>query len=144
MSSTFSRDELAAAFDRYTVVQQAQDWNAYCDVFTDDAIYVEHALGTFVGRDAIRAWLVPVMAPLVAWEYPRRWTAFGDDFVVFGWGNVMPTPPGDDNTYAFEGVTKIDYAGDDRWSRQEDIYNNEEMKEVLSRWMAAGGKLGSG
>jgi hypothetical protein len=140
--TTVPRDELVAAFDRYTIVQQAQDWDAYCDVFTDDAVYVEHALGTFVGRDAIRAWLVPVMEPLVGWEYPRLWTAFGDDFVVFGWGNVMPTPAGDDGTYSFEGVTKIDYAGNDQWSRQEDTYNNEEMMDVLGRWMAAGGKLG--
>jgi ketosteroid isomerase-like protein len=141
--ATHPRDDLVEAFDRYTAVQQAQDWDAYCDVFTDDAVYVEHALGTFEGRDAIRAWLVPVMAPLVGWEYPRTWTAFGDDFVVFGWSNVMPTPPGDDGTYAFEGVTKLDYAGDDRWCRQEDIYNNEEMKDVLGRWLAAGGELGA-
>jgi hypothetical protein len=140
--TTYPRDELAAAFERYAAVQQAQEWDAYCDVFTPDAVYVEHALGTFEGRDEIRAWLVPVMAPLVGWEYPTTWTAFGDDFVVFGWRNIMPPPPGDDGTYSFDGVTKLDYAGDDRWSRQEDTYNNEEMNEVLGRWMAAGGRLG--
>jgi ketosteroid isomerase-like protein len=141
--TAYAREELVEAFDRFHEVQQAQDWSAYCDIFTEDAVYVEHALGTFDGRDAIRKWLVPVMEPLVGWEYPTLWTAFGDDFVVFGWDNVMPTPAGDDAVYHFTGVTKIDYAGHGRWSRQEDIYNNEEMKDVLGRWFAAGGKLGA-
>jgi hypothetical protein len=140
---THTRDELVEAYERYVEVGQAQDWSAYCDLFTDDAVYVEHALGTFEGREAIRAWLVPVMEPLVGWEYPTLWTAFGDDFVVFGWGNTMPSPDGDSNVYSFTGVTKIDYAGAGLWCRQEDIYNNEEMKEVLGRWLAAGGKLGA-
>jgi ketosteroid isomerase-like protein len=140
--TTHTRDELEAAFADFSAKQKAQDWSAYCDVFTDDAVYVEHALGTFEGRDAIREWLVPCMAPLVGWVYPTLWVAYGDDFVVFGWDNVMPTPAGDTGTYSFAGVTKIDYAGDGRWSRQEDTYNNEEMKAVLGRWLAAGGTLG--
>jgi len=138
---TFTTDELAAAFQEFLVVQAAQDWDAYCDVFTDDAVYVEHALGTYEGRDAIRAWLVPVMEPLEGWEYPTLWTTYGDDKVAFGWSNQMPSPEGDDTVYAFGGVTVLDYAGDGRWSKQEDIYNNEEMKDVLGRWLAAGGKL---
>jgi hypothetical protein len=140
--TTYSRDDLEAAFAMFSETQKAQDWSAYCEVFTDDAVYVEHALGTYEGRDAIRDWLVPCMAPLVGWEYPTLWVAYGDDFVVFGWDNVMPTPTGDNGTYSFAGVTKIDYAGDNRWRRQEDTYNNEEMKEVLGRWLAAGGRLG--
>lgn len=140
--TTFTRAELESAYTAFAEQQKTQDWDAICDVFTDDAVYVEHALGTFEGRDAIRAWLVPCMAPLVGWEYPTLWVAYGDDFVVFGWDNVMPTPDGDDGTYSFAGITKIDYAGDNLWKRQEDTYNNEEMKEVLGRWLKAGGKLG--
>jgi len=138
---TYTTDELAAAFDDFLVVQRAQDWDAYCEVFTDDAVYVEHALGTYEGRDAIRAWLVPVMEPLVGWEYPTLWTTYGDDKVAFGWSNRMPAPDGDASVYEFGGVTVLDYAGGGRWSKQEDIYNNEEMKDVLARWLAAGGKL---
>jgi len=140
--TTYDRAELEAAYADFAALQQTQDWNAICDrLYTDDAVYVEHALGTFEGREAIRAWLVPCMAPLVGWEYPTTWVAYGEDFVVLGWDNVMPTPDGDDGTYSFAGVTKIDYAGGNRWSRHEDIYNNEEMKEVLGRWMQAGGTL---
>jgi ketosteroid isomerase-like protein len=140
--TTYSRAELEAAYADFVEQQKTEDWDAICNVFTNDAVYVEHALGTFEGRDAIRAWLVPCMAPLVGWEYPTLWVAYGDDFVVFGWDNVMPTPEGNDGRYSFAGITKIDYAGNNLWKRQEDTYNNEEMKEVLGRWLKAGGKLG--
>ena len=83
------------------------------------------------------------MAPLVGWVYPTLWVVYGEDFVVFGWDNILPPPPGDSGTYSFAGVTKIDYAGNDLWCRQEDTYNNEEMKAVLGRWLAAGGQLGA-
>ncbi len=36
----------------------------------------------------------------------------------------------------------IDYAGDGLWSREEDIYNEVEMQNVLSAWLAAGGRFG--
>jgi hypothetical protein len=138
----FSDEEVEVAFRAGMAIQAAQDWNGWCDVFTDDAVYVEHALGTYVGRDAIRAWLVPVMAPLVGWEYPERWHLVGGDRVVSYWDNVMPTPEGLDERFAFSGVTVLDYAGDGRWAREEDIYNEVEMQAVLQRWLAAGGRLG--
>ena len=62
-------------------------------------------MGTFVGREAIREWLVPVMAPLVGWEYPTKWILVGDDRAVHYWDNIMPTPAGDSGTYLFSGIT---------------------------------------
>jgi SnoaL-like protein len=143
--SQFTHDELESAFQASRPPQDRQDWNAYCDLFTDDAVYVEHELGTFVGRDAIRAWLVPVMAPLVGWEYPVHWHMVGDeDKVVTYWENVMPSPPGDDRRHSFCGMTVLTYAGDGTWSRQEDFYNGKEMEATLTAWLEAGGALGSG
>jgi ketosteroid isomerase-like protein len=138
----FSDDEVERELRRFLEVQYAQDWNGMCDFFTEDAVYVEHALGTFVGREAIRDWLVPVMAPLVGWTYPTKWILVGDDRAVHYWGNVMPTPEGDSGTYAFSGITVVDYAGDGQWSREEDIYNEVEMRATLDAWLAAGGKFG--
>ena len=138
----FTDEELEAAYQASRPSQDANDWDAYCDLFTEDAVYVEHELGTFVGRDAIRAWLVPVMAPLVGWEYPVHWHLVGDGRVVSYWENVMPTPAGDDGHYSFFGMTVLTYAGDGKWSRQEDMYNGKEMEATLHRWLAAGGTLG--
>lgn len=139
---TFSDEEVEAAFATYERVQAAGDWDAFCDLFTDDAEYVEHEFGTFEGRDAIREWLVPTMAPLVGWTYPVRWHLVGDDKVVLYWENIMPTPAGDDGSYSFFGITVITYGGDGKWSREEDIYNYKVTEAVLDEWLAAGGKLG--
>ncbi len=138
----FSDSEIEQELLRFLEVQHAQDWAGMCDFFTEDAVYVEHAMGTFVGREAIREWLVPVMAPLVGWEYPTKWTLVGDDRAVHYWDNIMPTPAGDTGTYLFSGITVIDYAGGGLWSREEDIYNEVEMQNTLNAWLAAGGVFG--
>ena len=31
------------------------------DLFTEDRLYVEHMYGTMRGREAVRAWIVPIM-----------------------------------------------------------------------------------
>jgi ketosteroid isomerase-like protein len=139
----FTDDELELAFESYREAMQLDDWDAYCDLFTEDAVYVEHELGTFVGREAIRAWLVPVMAPLVGWEYPVHWHLVGGDKIVSYWENVMPSPPGDEQRYSFFGITVMTYAGDGRWSREEDMYNGKEMDAALKKWLGAGGTLGT-
>ena len=54
---TFDRAEIEAAFAEYrhrAEDSQDTDWAAWADLFTDDALYVEHNLGTFRGKDAIR------------------------------------------------------------------------------------------
>jgi hypothetical protein len=138
----FSDAEIEQQLLSFLEIQHAQQWDAMCDYFTEDAVYIEHAMGTFEGRDAIRAWLVPVMAPLVGWVYPTKWYLVGDDKAVHYWDNILPPPAGDTNEYLFSGITVIDYAGDGLWSREEDIYNEVEMQKVIDAWLAAGGRFG--
>jgi hypothetical protein len=54
-------------------VQQAGDWSAYADLFTEEGVYVEHHFGNLRGREAIRSWLVPVMEPCEDWSFPVEW-----------------------------------------------------------------------
>ena len=52
------------------------DWDDFADNFTEDAVYVEHAFGTFRGRDEIRAWSVPTMTTFpggVMTGFPLAW-----------------------------------------------------------------------
>ena len=54
----WSREELEAAFQKYQRavidVGKTWDWSGYADHFTEDAKYVEHALGNMEGRENIR------------------------------------------------------------------------------------------
>jgi ketosteroid isomerase-like protein len=141
--TAYPREEIEATLARHRAVQAAQDWSAYADFFTEDGVYVEHELGTFVGREPIREWLVPVMAPLAdaGWEYPVDWTLIEGNRAVVRWWNVLPNPDGRSEPYRFAGISVLDYAGDGKFSRQEDFYNMKECEQVLREWFAAGGSL---
>ncbi|HEX7824869.1 MAG TPA: nuclear transport factor 2 family protein, partial [Mycobacterium sp.] len=56
--NTFSRAELIAAFDVFeqTVDRAAQtrDWDPWTDHYTEDVLYIEHAMGTMHGREEVR------------------------------------------------------------------------------------------
>ncbi len=133
---THARREVEAAFQRTRAAQDADDWDAYADCFTEDAVYVEHHFGTFRGREAIRAWLVPVMEPLVGWTYPTEWCVVEGDRLVFLWKNRLPGQRADGSYYEFSGVTTMIYAGDGLFSYQEDIYNFDETRRVMAAWKA--------
>ena len=139
----FDRDEIEAAFRKQREFNDQQRWSEYCELFTDDGVYVEHEMGTFVGPAAIKAWIIPTMAPLVdaKWEYPMEWYTIDGNRVIFKWRNVLPNVDGVAGGYEFAGVTILEYAGDGKFSLQEDIYNMKECEAVMTRWFAAGGTL---
>ena len=43
--------------------------------------------------------------------------------------------------YQFAGITVLEYAGNDKFSYQEDVYNMKECENVMKEWFAAGGKF---
>lgn len=141
--TTFPRDEIEAAFRRQRALNDSQDWEHYVDLFTDDAVYVEHEMGTFRGKDAIREWIVPTMAPLVhaGWDYPLDWYVIDGNRVIFRWWNRLPNVDDRAEPYQFAGMTVLEYAGDGRFSYQEDIYNMKECEAVMREWFAAGGSI---
>ena len=58
----FPRQEVEAAFREYLERANANDWDAWCDLFTEDVHYVDHFFGVMEGLDAVRNWMVPLMA----------------------------------------------------------------------------------
>ena len=56
---------------RDTQILVGEDWDAWVDCFTDDVVYVEHVLGIMHGREAVRAWIKPIMA-----QYGEIYTAY--------------------------------------------------------------------
>ena len=120
----FSRDEIEQAFRAYWQAGAVgENWDAWADLFTEDADYVEHVLGNLKGREAIRAWIKPIMAQ------------YGELYSKYEWHTVDPDAgrvivymqnrrdhPGGSGVIDFPGITILDYAGNRKWKREEDFW----------------------
>ncbi len=122
--STYSRDELEQAFRVYWRTGACgEDWNAWANLFTEDCTYFEHWYGLMHGREAVRAWIVPVMA-----KYLEIYTAYEWHVIDAERGRVVfyvqnrRDHPGGKGTIDFPGVSIIEYAGNGRWKREEDYW----------------------
>jgi hypothetical protein len=138
----FSADEIA---DAYAAFHQQVDgfvatgsWEGYADLFTPDAEYVEHAMGTFRGREEIRAWSVRTMTTYpgrVMTGFPLSWQVVDADAarLVCEVRNPMPDP-GDGTMLEEPNITIMTYAGDGLFSREEDVYNPLRFLRMAVRW----------
>jgi hypothetical protein len=121
--ATYPVEEVDAAFRKYWQTGAVgEDWDAWADLFTEDAVYVEHVLGTLHGREAIRAWIKPIMA-----QYGEIYTAYEWHMVESSGRAVVYMQnrrdhPGGDGVLDFPGITILQYAGGGLWSMEEDYW----------------------
>jgi len=135
----FSHDELDGAFVTYwRTGAVGENWSAWADLFTEDVEYVEHQLGNLSGREAVRAWIVPLMV-----QYRELYTAYEwhtvdveRGRVIFYMQNRRDHPSGE-GLIDFPGVSIIDYAGDGLWSRQEDYWAVEKGTQAYLEYQKA-------
>lgn len=135
-------EEIEQAFVAYqrTVVEitHSGDWSRFADQFTEDATYEEHALGTFVGREAIREWAVRTMTAFpgnTMTSFPIAWHVVDapTSRVICDVRNLMPDP-GDGSAHEASNLTILTYAGGGLWSREEDVYNPMRFAKMSVRW----------
>jgi ketosteroid isomerase-like protein len=141
--SAVSRDEVESEFQKFLARGEASDWNAWADQFTEDAEYVEHAMGHFHGREEIRKWITETMASVSGMTFPIDWHVIDGNRVIMYCWNVFEPLPGMTGEYKFAVVTILDYAGNGQWSREEDIYNEKEAEEVLGRFLEDAASAGA-
>ena len=134
--SEFSREEIEREFQRRIAMQERDDWKGFGETFTQNAVYVEHHEGTFEGREAILAWLIPVMDRCRGWTYPIDWVAIDGNRVIYHWKNRLPGKRPDGSFYEFAGLSVVEYAGNGQWSFQEDVYNWEIGEKVIQDYIA--------
>ena len=143
----FPREEVEAEFAKYreraAKAVETGDWDQWTDQFTEDAHYREHHYGYFNGQDEIRAWIKGVMQPFPTMEFPVKWSVINGNRVNALIPNILPPPAGDDGYYGFDVHTILHYAGNGKWSYEEDVYSPKEAEEVVARWIAAGGVIPS-
>ena len=134
----WSKAELDDAFRTYwRVGAVGEDWNAWCDLFTDDALYIEHMYGNMRGRENIRGWIVPVMAKYLEIYTGYEWHTVDEERgrVILYVQNRRDHPSGT-GTCDFPGVTILDYAGNGRWSQEEDYYSISGRDRAMKEYQA--------
>lgn len=143
----YAREELEQALQHYNAARdrasKTGDWSVWAEVFTDDADYIEHAFGVFKGKAQIRDWITAVMAPFPHMTFPQDWVAFDDESgaIVFQCQNRLPHPTDPSGApFEFPTWTRLTYAGDNKFSCEEDIYNPaRDANRVVAAWLKAGG-----
>jgi len=74
--------------------------------------------------------------------FPVTWCSIDGNRVSARIPNILPDPTGGSGSeYSFEVNTILHYAGDGKWSYEEDVYNPREAEKVVAAWVAAGGTV---
>jgi len=120
---TYPIEEVEAAFRTYWQTGAVgENWDAWADLFTKDALYVEHVLGNLHGNEAIREWIRPIMA-----QYGELYTVYewhmvdSSGRVVVYMQNRRDNPSGQ-GVLDFPGITILQYAGGGKFSMEEDFW----------------------
>ena len=138
--------EVEATIARYVAVREAieagdQTWADLAQFFTEDAVYIDPAWGRIQGLDTIREFFVESMTGLEDWRFPLLFTAMNGDEVVTVWQQILPGSRPDGRPFAQTGVSLLRYAGDGKFSFEEDLLN---MAHVLEDLAASAWRPGPG
>lgn len=134
------RSEVEAAFKKYLQVGAFdRDWNAWADLFAEDAYYYEVQYGIFRGREAIRRWITTTMAGVPDMFFPPpKWVMIDGDRVCFCIPNAYPHPQDPARTIAFDTISILQYR-DGLWASEEDYYDVKLSVDARRAFRAAGG-----
>ncbi|MFT4125452.1 MAG: nuclear transport factor 2 family protein [Gordonia sp. (in: high G+C Gram-positive bacteria)] len=151
LAPTFGADELHAAFADFqrtvTEIGVSRDWDRFAEMFTVDADYIEHALGTMHGREEIRTWIWRTMTAFPGSHmtgFPALWHVVDAPTgrVICEVDNPM-RDPGDGTRITATNLTILTYAGDGLWSVEEDVYNPAEFGRAAMTWCRTAADLGT-
>jgi len=132
----YPEQEIRDAYDRLVETRERVEsgelpWDALAAFFTVDATFIDPAWGRIQGIDAIKKFLVESMAGLEDWSFPRVFTAVDGDVLVSGWQNRLPGRRADGSYYEALGISVMTYAGNGRFSKEEDVLNMVHVMELI-------------
>lgn len=123
------REEVEATVAKYVELREQIDrgdessFGILADLYTDDAVYIDAAWGRLEGREAIAEWLVESMVGLGDWRFPIEFTAIDGDHVIVKWTQIIPGTRPDGSPAVQSAYSHLIYAGDGKFSYEEDSYN---------------------
>jgi ketosteroid isomerase-like protein len=133
-----AREEVEATVKRYVELREAIDsgqldsFAVLADMYTDDAVYVDASWGRLEGQPAIADWLEYSMVGLMDWRFPIEFTAIEGDHVIVKWTQIIPGQREDGSPYTQSAYSHLIYAGDGKFSYEEDCYNMTHVLEDVS------------
>ncbi len=131
------RAEIEATLERYQDLRrridagEVQGWTGIADFFTDDCVYIDPAWGRVEGIAALRSFLDESMRGLEDWTFPVEYVAIEGDTVVIKWTEVSPGTRDDGTAFEQSGYSTLVYAGNGKFSYEEDLLNMAHVNEDL-------------
>jgi len=148
-SKVFAREEIEAALDDYGARFNSGDIAHWCDILSDDVLYVDGHFGVFRGRKAVREWATALSSGQTALKFVSAWYQIDGNVVVnFNWGR-FPNPDGsyepydswrnpggplDKYPYQFQNLSILVYGGDGMFCYEQDFYSAPAYTGIMERW----------
>jgi len=131
------REEIEAAIEHYLQVRSDAEegrggWDDLDQLFTDDATFIDPAWGRVTGIENLRTFWRESMQGLDDWRFPHLGHLIDGDQVVLKWANRLPGQRDDGSFYDVPGASLMTYAGDGRFSYEEDLMNMVHLMEVIA------------
>lgn len=136
--TVFPREEIEQAFHHYFKVGIVnEDWVGWSQCFTEDATYHDHFYGTFVGPKEIEQFLEGTMgaAPQVYSSY--NWHNIDGNRLVYEIVNKADSPVAGEPPMGFKSLQVITYAGNGKFSAEEDWWIMYDMVRFRNQWLDA-------
>ncbi|MEZ5166783.1 MAG: nuclear transport factor 2 family protein [Acidimicrobiales bacterium] len=132
------RAEIEATIDRYLELRRAAiagaiPWSDLKEVFTDDAVFVDSMWGRHEGVEALVEFLDSSMRGLETWDFPHFWAAIDGDRVFLRWSNRLPGSRHDGRPIDNMGLSYLEYAGDGKFSYEEDMYSESHLMVAMKQ-----------
>jgi hypothetical protein len=142
--STPSRDEMEQQFRHYYLTGPVhEDWDAWGNLFTEDATYTDHMWGVFHGPSEVAQFLNGTMSFASHVYSALVWYNIDGHRIVYKCLNRADNPEPGGSPIEFPSLQVIEYAGNGKWSSEDDWWTIAEMKEFNLRWQAAAAKYGA-
>ena len=130
-----SREEVQGALERYLAVRDGINagngtWRDLAQFFTDDAVFIDPAWGRVEGLENMKDSVFgEAMVGLEEWKFPTEFFMIEGDIVVVKWLQVLPGARADGRPFAQSGYSTLVYAGDGKFSYEEDLLNMAHVME---------------